>query len=104
MSKIVTASNFETEILQSKKPVLVDFHATWCGPCAMMAPILEEVNNSREDFEVAKLDIDEAPDLARKYGVQAVPTLIMFKNGEATGTAVGYMEKEALLNFVEKSV
>lgn len=100
MSKVITSNNFETEVLKADRPVLVDFHAAWCGPCKMLAPIISELENNRDDFYVGKIDIDDEPELARKYGIEAVPTLLLFQNGEIKNNSVGYLSKEALEKFL----
>lgn len=100
MSKVITSNNFETEVLKADRPVLVDFHAAWCGPCKMLAPIISELENNRDDFYVGKIDIDDEPELARKYGIEAVPTLLLFQNGEIKNKSVGYLSKEALEKFL----
>ena len=83
--------------------VLVDFFATWCGPCRMLAPILEEVDERKEagDLLIIKVDVDEAGEIAAKYGIQSIPTLILFENGKAVKNALGYMPKPQLLNFLK---
>ena len=83
--------------------VLVDFYATWCGPCKMLAPILEEVDERKEagDLLIVKVDVDEAGEIAAKYGIQSIPTLILFENGKAVKNALGYMPKPQLLNFLK---
>ena len=83
--------------------VLVDFFATWCGPCRMLAPILEEVDERKEagDLLIVKVDVDEAGEIAAKYGIQSIPTLILFENGKAVKNALGYMPKPQLLNFLK---
>ena len=83
--------------------VLVDFYATWCGPCKMLAPILEEVDERGEagDLLIVKVDVDEAGEIAAKYGIQSIPTLILFENGKAVKNALGYMPKPQLLNFLK---
>ena len=83
--------------------VLVDFYATWCGPCRMLAPILEEVDERKEagDLLIVKVDVDEAGEIAAKYGIQSIPTLILFENGKAVKNALGYMPKPQLLNFLK---
>lgn len=82
MIKHINKENFKTEILDSKEPILVDFFATWCGPCNMLSPILENISNTRADFNIAKVNIDELRDLAIDYEVEVVPTLLIFKNGK----------------------
>ena len=97
----LTSENFEKEVLKSEKPVLVDFWATWCGPCKMMAPIVEEIaKEHEEDLKVGKVNVDEAADLAIKYDVVSIPTLVLFRNGKVTATIVGYREKEELESFI----
>ena len=83
--------------------VLVDFFATWCGPCKMLAPILEEVDERKEAGEllIVKVDVDEAGEIAAKYGIQSIPTLILFENGKAVKSQLGYMPKPQLLNFLK---
>ena len=83
--------------------VLVDFYATWCGPCKMLAPILEEIDERKEagDLLIVKVDVDEASDIAMKFGIQSIPTLILFENGKAVKSSLGYMPKPQLLNFLK---
>lgn len=102
MNLITNKNNFEETILKSKTPVLVDFYADWCTPCKMMSPIIEEISNEfKGKITVLKINIDECPDIAQKYSVMSIPTIILFKNGEATKTSVGVTSKEKLVEMVQ---
>ncbi len=93
----VTESNFESEVLSSDIPVLVDFWATWCGPCRMLAPIIEEIAIENEGtLKVGKVNVDEEPGLAQRFRVTAIPTVILFRNGVPEQTSVGYVPKSSL--------
>ena len=96
-----TTENFEAEVLKSEKPVLVDFWATWCGPCRMIAPIVEQIADENEDIKVCKVDVDDQPELTSSFGIQSIPTLIVFKNGEIVNKAVGARSKEDILAMVK---
>ena len=101
---IITASdaNFEEEVIKSKLPVLVDFWAEWCGPCKMIAPILEDVASEYSGkIKVTKLNIDENPVTPPKFGVRGIPTLVLFKNGEVDATQVGALSKSQLCAFLD---
>ena len=99
-SKITTA-NFDQEVLQADRPVLVDFYADWCGPCKMMGPVVEEISGELDDVKVCKINIDEEMEVAQRYGVMSIPTFIAFKNGEMTGKQVGAVPKGALADLVK---
>ena len=92
----ITKNNFETMVLNSEKPVVLDFGAVWCGPCQMIAPILEELAQERTDLVVGKVDVDEEMDLAMMFKVVSVPTMLLIKEGKVAAKAVGYMSKEEL--------
>lgn len=96
----LTKETFEVEVLREKKFVVVDFWATWCTPCRMLAPILEEVAEERADIKVCKLNIDETPDIAEKYGIMSIPALLFFKDGDAVDESIGLISKERLLSFL----
>ncbi len=96
----LTVENFDEEVLKSDKPVLVDFWATWCGPCRMIAPIVEQIAEEREDIKVCKVDVDEQTPLAIRYGIESIPTLLVFKNGELTNKALGVRPKESILELI----
>lgn len=97
---VITADNFEEEVLKSEKPVLVDFWATWCGPCRMLAPVIEEISEEKQDIKVCKIDVDEEPELAAEYGIQSIPTLIVFKDGKAVNKSIGVIPKDDILEML----
>ena len=97
---ITNAQEFDSEIKEGK--VLVDFFATWCGPCKMLSPVLEEVSHENPDLSVLKIDVDEVNELASRYGIQAIPTLILFKDGQRVDVRMGYQNKNQLLAFINQ--
>ena len=97
----ITKDNFEAEVLKSDKPVLLDFSATWCGPCRMVAPILEEIAAENDHIKVGKIDVDEEMELAQKFGIMSIPTLVVIKNGEKTAQNVGVIKKEQIIALIE---
>lgn len=97
----ITAENFEEKVLNAPNKVLLDFWATWCGPCRMVAPILEEIAEEREDIVVAKIDVDSELELATKFGITSIPTLVVMRGGEVVTTAVGYRPKADILKILE---
>ena len=100
MALIVTKENFKQEVLESKIPVLVDFYADWCGPCRMLAPVIDEISAEREDIKVCKVNVDNDQDLAAAYGVMSIPSLFVFKNGEVTNHALGAIPKATILDLI----
>lgn len=101
----VTDSSFEGEVLQSESPVLVDYWAEWCGPCKMIAPILDDVARDYSGkLKIAKLNIDENPDIPAKYGIRGIPTLMLFKGGNVEATKVGALSKSQLTAFIDSNL
>ena len=98
----IDTSNFQTDVLGSDKPVVVDFWAEWCGPCKMIAPSLEEISSEMDNVRIAKVNIDENPDIAAQFGVRSIPTLMIFKNGEHADTMVGAQSKSKLVDWINK--
>ena len=97
----ITVENFEAEVVNSDKPVLVDFWATWCGPCQMLSPLVDQVAEEVTSVKVGKVNVDEQPDLAVKFGVMSIPMLILFENGEAVKKSVGAVPKSQILDFIK---
>jgi thioredoxin 1 len=98
----LTKNNFENEVLNSDKPVLIDFWAPWCGPCRMVSPVVDEIaEESDGTYKVGKVNVDEQPDLAAKFGVMSIPTLIVMKGGKIASTSVGARSKQAILSMIQ---
>lgn len=100
--KHVNSNEFEAEVLKSDKKVLVDFWANWCGPCKMLAPVLEQVADEMPDVQIVKVDVDDNGDLAEKYNVMSIPTMILFKNGEQVGKSVGFIGPDQVKDFINQ--
>ena len=96
----ITKENFEQEVLQSAKPVLLDFWASWCGPCRMLSPVVDEVAEERTDVKVGKVNVDEQPELAGQFGVMSIPTLLVFEQGKLARQAVGARPKASVLDLL----
>lgn len=98
--KMINTNSFQQEVMQSSTPVLVDFFATWCGPCKMQSPIVDELSEKHPEVKFCKLDVDQSPQIAADYQVMSIPTLILFKNGKALHKVVGLQSKEALEQLI----
>ena len=101
---VLNDDNFESEILNSEKTCLVDFFATWCGPCKIMSPVIDEIAAENPDIKVGKVDVDEAEEIAARFGIMSIPTLILFKNGEVAHKMVGNMPKAKLVSELEANL
>ena len=98
---VITQDNFEAEVISSDKPVLVDFWASWCGPCKMLSPLVDQIADENDEIKVCKINVDDLQDLAVEYMVMSIPTLIAFKNGVEVGRIVGVKSKEEILNMLQ---
>ena len=99
--RYINTGEFDSEVLNHRGVVIVDFYATWCGPCKMLTPVLESIDNEMENIKVVKVDIDESRRLAMNYGIQSVPTIKIFKDGREVVTRVGFQPKETLENIIQ---
>lgn len=104
MLKHVKSEEFSEQVLNNERATLVDFYATWCGPCKMLAPVLEKVANSRAEFDIVKVNIEEEQDLAMKYGIEAVPTMLVFKNGKPVDRLIGYVGERNIVDVMSKHI
>ena len=102
MANVFTTENFEKEVLQSDVPVLVDFWATWCMPCKMLAPVIEEIAAEADGYKVGKVDVDQEPELAQKYRIMSIPSILVFKNGKFAASTVGVQPKAAHKELLNK--
>lgn len=101
MATVITKDNFQSEVLESKEPVLIDFFADWCGPCRMLSPVLEEIDNEQKGIKICKVNVDEEGELAATFGVMSIPMLVVVKDGKTLKSAVGVKPKEEILNMLE---
>ena len=101
MAKAFNKNNFNEEVLKSDVPVMVDFWASWCGPCKMLGPVIEEISNEADGYKVGKVNVDEEPELAREYGIMSIPTVIVFEDGRPVKQSSGFKPKKALKSLLQ---
>ena len=104
MVTVITKDNFQAEVLEADKPVLIDFWAVWCGPCKMLSPVVDQIAEENADIKVCKVDVDEEGQLAQQFGIMSIPTLLVFKGGELVEKTVGVQPKDAILALVKKHI
>lgn len=97
----VNSENFENEVMNSDKPVLIDFWASWCGPCKMLSPIVDEIANESDKYKVVKINVDEEAELSAQFSIMSIPTLVVIKNGQIVKKSVGVIPKEEILNMLQ---
>ena len=102
MVTVITKDNFQAEVLQADKPVLVDFWASWCGPCKMLSPVVDQIAEENDDIKVCKINVDDEPELAGQFGVMSIPTLLVFKDGQIANQSVGVRPKDFILEMLGK--
>lgn len=101
MLKKLNSENFTNEVINNSGKVLVDFYADWCGPCKMIAPIIEEIANEHSEITVGKINVDNSPELAIQFNVSSIPTLILFENGSVSALKIGYADKQSILDMIK---
>lgn len=99
---VITKENFESEVIKSEKPVLIDFWASWCGPCMMVSPLVDEIAEENPDIKVGKINVDEQPELASSFRIESIPTLMVVKNGKITAKSIGAVPKSEIINLISK--